>query len=175
MSTVLTGRAVLYRKARAEDCYRIDMAALRKEGLLNELSPANLDRCRLEHKQTGESFRVTSTVPFYGGSRYWVLCPCGRRVRVLYKPVYSSKGYRCRFCHDLTYEERQRHRDSFEPLWKSIDNWQKATRIRPGQKGFNKLQQKRLMKMAAQSRGLQPKIDTLQATLTRRKRRPCED
>ena len=48
--------------------------------------------------------RVTTTTPYYGGLRYWWLCPrCGRRVSVL----YGGGLFLCRTCHGLTYATSQ--------------------------------------------------------------------
>jgi hypothetical protein len=52
---------------------------------------------------------LTSTIPNYGGLRWWFLCPmskdgvlCNRRTSRLYLPS-GEKYFGCRQCHDLTY------------------------------------------------------------------------
>lgn len=53
---------------------------------------------------------LTSTPCYYGGKRYWFICPwyangvyCGRRVGVLY---LGGDYFGCRHCYDLTYNSR---------------------------------------------------------------------
>ena len=53
---------------------------------------------------------LTSTPCYFGGKRYWFVCPfysrgvyCGKRVGVLY---LSDKYFACRHCNDLTYNSR---------------------------------------------------------------------
>ena len=54
---------------------------------------------------------LNSTPCFFGGKRYWFLCPlirnnipCQNRVGVLY---CAGKYYGCRQCHDLAYQSQQ--------------------------------------------------------------------
>jgi len=63
---------------------------------------------------TGQVIPVTTTPCFYGGVRYWFLCPavtdgllCENRVGVLYLPP-GGTIFGCRQCHDLTYESCQK-------------------------------------------------------------------
>ena len=55
---------------------------------------------------------LTTTPCYFGGVRYWFLCPfsrngipCGRRVGTLYL-VPDRDYFGCRYCHDLSYESR---------------------------------------------------------------------
>ncbi|MEI6127263.1 MAG: hypothetical protein WCQ99_12005 [Pseudomonadota bacterium] len=54
---------------------------------------------------------MTTTLVYFGGSRYWFLCPgrgCGRRVGKLYG---AGKYFLCRHCYNLTYDScRESHR-----------------------------------------------------------------
>lgn len=60
----------------------------------------------LEQTQT---IRLTQTACYFGGFRWWMLCPaCYRRVGKL----YLIGQYRCRHCHNLTYRSRKRNRRS---------------------------------------------------------------
>jgi hypothetical protein len=75
---------------------------------------------RLQYSKTGwdgekESFdyrvEVTKTSCYFGGYRYWFICPlirsgvpCRRRVGVLY---IGSSYFGCRKCHDLAYHSQQ--------------------------------------------------------------------
>jgi hypothetical protein len=68
----------------------------------------------------GQLVTFTPTEPNLGGLRWWFVCPypgpgkspCGRRVRILYRP-WSAHLFGCRECHGLTYRSRQKHRHSF--------------------------------------------------------------
>src|SRR5687768_6494646 len=55
-----------------------------------------------------QTVSLVSTVPNYGGLRWWFLCPrCGRRVgRLHLRPGLFA----CRACHNLTYESAQMSR-----------------------------------------------------------------
>ena len=53
---------------------------------------------------------LTTTSCYFGGKRYWFICPwyangkyCGRKVGVLY---LGNKYFACRHCYDLTYNSR---------------------------------------------------------------------
>lgn len=53
---------------------------------------------------------LTTTPCYFGGKRYWFICPwysngqyCGKRVGVLYK---GGNYFACRNCYDLTYNSR---------------------------------------------------------------------
>jgi hypothetical protein len=50
---------------------------------------------------------LVSTMPHYGGIRWWFLCPkCNQRVSTLHKPNETCCFF-CRRCHDLSYESSQ--------------------------------------------------------------------
>ena len=58
---------------------------------------------------------LVSTMPNYGGLRWWFVCPlvtggraCMRRVGKLYMPP-GGRYYGCRHCYRLTYESAQEH------------------------------------------------------------------
>jgi hypothetical protein len=56
-------------------------------------------------KAENRDYRVylTVTYPYFGGKRYWFICPhCGRQVGKLYSPPNSSY-FSCRTCQNLTY------------------------------------------------------------------------
>jgi hypothetical protein len=62
---------------------------------------------------------LESTVPNYGGLRWWFRCPaagCGRRVGKLY---LAGKLFVCRVCGDLTYESCQKNHE-FYSLFKRL-------------------------------------------------------
>lgn len=56
--------------------------------------------------------QLTTTPCYFGGVRYWFICPlvkngvyCGRRVAKLYKAP-SAELFGCRHCYNLSYESR---------------------------------------------------------------------
>jgi len=62
-----------------------------------------------------EPVQLTTTRPFFGGIRWWFVCPlyingraCQRRVRKLYLPS-GGTYFGCRTCYNLTYESVQTH------------------------------------------------------------------
>jgi len=92
-------------------------------------------------KTENRDYRVnlTTTNPYFGGKRYWFLCPhCGRQVGKLYSPPNSSY-FLCRTCQNLTYAScRESHQYdilaakiaagsglSLKQAIKSIKNFQK--------------------------------------------------
>jgi hypothetical protein len=62
---------------------------------------------------------LDKTTPFFGGIRWWFVCPsCGRRSALLFLP-YGHGGFLCRRCHGLTYLScRDSHR--FDRLFVAI-------------------------------------------------------
>lgn len=55
---------------------------------------------------------IVTTVPNYGGLRYWFLCPrCEQRVRYL----YCQRLFLCRSCHGLTYRTAQTAKNDIGP------------------------------------------------------------
>lgn len=63
---------------------------------------------------------LTKTMPNFGGVRYWFLCPgCNRRVGILYKPV-GEIFFKCRHCHNLTYQSAQAHDSRLVTVLNSI-------------------------------------------------------
>ena len=51
---------------------------------------------------------LTTTRPHLGGSRFWFICRCGKRVGRLYLPAGQSV-FGCRTCYNLTYQSAQTH------------------------------------------------------------------
>jgi hypothetical protein len=65
---------------------------------------------------TRPAIPVTTSVPHFGGRRFWFKCPsCGRRVGRLYRPWEQSK-FACRGCHYLTYRTSQTHNKRIDAL-----------------------------------------------------------
>ncbi len=78
---------------------------------------------------------LETTPCYFGGKRYWFLCPilidgdiCGARVRVLYcKGLYFG----CRDCHKLTYASQNvDHHSFYAPLYQDMRNTNKAIRLK---------------------------------------------
>jgi hypothetical protein len=68
-----------------------------------------------ERRRIEEPVQLTSTLPFFGGVRWWFTCPlivngnvCQRRVRKLYLPP-GCVYFGCRTCYNLTYESVRTH------------------------------------------------------------------
>jgi hypothetical protein len=69
--------------------------------------------------------RLTTTPCYFGGERYWFVCPlstddryCGRRVGVLYK---GGNYFGCRHCYDLTYMSKKvNRRHGMGPLFQGL-------------------------------------------------------
>lgn len=68
------------------------------------------DRYSGEKKDFNYEIPLITTSCYFGGKRYWFICPwyangryCGRRVGVLYK---YGDYFACRHCYDLTYNSR---------------------------------------------------------------------
>lgn len=64
--------------------------------------------------------KLTRTPCYYGGYRWWFICPnlnCQKKVRVLYRSP-NSKYYACRDCHNLTYGSRQDNRNLLDRLFR---------------------------------------------------------
>lgn len=78
-------------------------------------------RVQYQNKQTGVAYDykiyLTSTVPNYGGKRWWFVCPiqgCGKRVSVL----YMGRIFACRHCCNLAYST-QNETPPFRNLYKA--------------------------------------------------------
>lgn len=62
-----------------------------------------------EHTERTQRVRLTQSPCYFGGNRWWLLCPsCNRRVFKL----YLIEQYWCRHCHNLTYRSRKRNKRS---------------------------------------------------------------
>ncbi len=60
--------------------------------------------------------RLVTTQPYFGGCRWWWVCPrCGSRAMILYLSPKSGQ-FECRCCCDLVYRSSQEHD-------KTMDKW----------------------------------------------------
>jgi len=77
------------------------------------------DRSTGEKTELDYKVRLTWTPCYFGGQRWWFICPltingryCGRRVGVLY--LGGGKYFGCRHCYNLTYESsKESHKYDF--------------------------------------------------------------
>jgi hypothetical protein len=75
--------------------------------------------------------RILSTTPYFGGRRWWFVCPltvydvpCRRR----FTKLHLHRGYfGCRNCHNLTYRSCQQAHQ-YERLDASVKKWYSALR-----------------------------------------------
>lgn len=82
---------------------------------------------------------VASTPCYFGGKRYWFICPlsrngiaCRKRVGVLYR---VGKYYGCRHCHDLAYQSQQKTHSGIwnlmgKVLFNDLDEKEAAIRVK---------------------------------------------
>lgn len=139
-------------KRQAESCLNIDLTLFRRRGLLvpgesrtGSVSWSLGDRVRSSISVTADltnmdspfvrlsytafdkpfvyAILLASTVPNYGGIRWWFHCPlvirgieCDRQVRKLY---LKGSYFGCRHCHDLTYKSQQEHDARVSKLMKN--------------------------------------------------------
>ena len=118
-----------------EDCRKLSIFELNLEGSLY----GHGDDCLY-----GSDFQLplTRTPCYFGGFRWWFICPdCGKKVAILYKPLYSN-FFLCRKCHNLTYSSCQQRRSSFEAFSKAfkINVRSKEIIAGIGQKGASKIE-----------------------------------
>jgi hypothetical protein len=126
-----------------EHCSKLSIFKLRREGALSHYDGDDY------LFGNGIEIPLTKTPCYFGGERFWFICPdCHRRVSILYRPRYSS-FFLCRHCHDLTYQSTQHRRTSFEPFAKRLKICEKYHQICAGEgrKGFSKRESSQLMKL----------------------------
>jgi len=139
---------------RCESQHRIDLAYMRRSGLLGPYCRGSLrwssggeptgdicysvapDHLRLDYRARpcwAESWEsVTEKIPFtwtdtaFGGRRRWLVClSCERRCRI----IYGDARFRCRKCHRLTNQSQH------EPAWQRPLTRAQNVRIRLGGDG----------------------------------------
>ena len=99
---------------------------------------------------------ITTTPCYFGGYRYWFICPwyankvyCGRRVGMLYK---NGDYFACRHCYDLSYASKNKSKSKFslmlDPLFERDEIAEKKYKLRvkfwkgKPTKRYRKLEQK---------------------------------
>lgn len=60
-----------------------------------------------QQQNINQTFYLSKTFCNFGGSRFWFVCKCRKRVSAIYKPSFSDT-FACRHCFKLTYESRNR-------------------------------------------------------------------
>ncbi len=111
----------------------IEVSTLNDENYLR-IHYTQTDNSSGEKKDFDYKIPLTTTPCYFGGKRYWFICPwfangiyCGRRVGTLYK---NGNYFACRHCYGLTYNSRnQNHRHSFFPLFSVITLEQKIEKL----------------------------------------------
>jgi len=95
---------------------------------------AQTDNNTGEKKDFDYKVKLTTTPCYYGGLRYWFICPlttngipCNKRVGVLYK---KGDYFGCRHCYDLTYRSKNENRRfRYNPAFNIIDYDQKIQEL----------------------------------------------
>lgn len=67
------------------------------------------DTIYLMDKKFIHSFSLLKQPCYFGGSRYWFRCHCGRQAGVLY---FHNNVWACRHCHNIIYETQLQNRHS---------------------------------------------------------------
>lgn len=130
------------KRTTVEECSRLSIFELRKEGALRK------DGDEVLHGN-GQELPLTKTRCHFGGFRWWFICPgCGKRVGILYRPR-RDQPFLCRHCHNLTYTSAQERRTSMEWFWKQFrisDKYIKTCEGK-GRKGYSKRELRQMAKL----------------------------
>ena len=80
-----------------------------------------------ENLERTQTLQLTQTPCYFGGFRWWMLCPtCNRRIGKLY--LFGQ--YKCGRCHDLTYRSRNRSKHSvIYPMQRELDRSDRAEKL----------------------------------------------
>lgn len=104
------------KKTILEELVRVDIRFLQKKRCNSSLCSS------FQNLRTGdfvERVATTTTPCFFGGERYWFLCPlCSKRVAIL----YQIDSFGCRNCHNLMYASQALNRRSqYFPLLRVLE------------------------------------------------------
>lgn len=105
-----------------------------------ELSYTMTSRHSQESTDLNYRIDIITTPCYFGGIRYWFVCPlihdgrpCLRRVGKLYLPPYG-KYFGCRHCYNLTYRCQKEHDKSYDSFRKNpilmLEKWERRCRRR---------------------------------------------
>src|SRR4030042_4621781 len=91
----LRGRAVTNPKDKVEDCEKISVYELKRQGYFRGLDAQSNFSLTLTYdlkdKHIKDIISFTHTPCYFGGIRWWFKCPsCNRRVGILYKPFHAE-------------------------------------------------------------------------------------
>lgn len=100
----------MMRRAVVEECYHLSLHRVIRDhrrgrhapfvlAILLEPAQATL---RVRVNRSTQAVALTHAPHNFSGTRWWLLCACGRRVFTLYRPL-GEPEYRCRTCHALSY------------------------------------------------------------------------
>ena len=68
--------------------------------------------CTCFENQDSEQVKLVTTAPYFGGLRFWFVCPSCRRIVTKLFCLGSRRSFLCRACHVLTYRScRNSHDD----------------------------------------------------------------
>ena len=115
-----SGRSKTRERDLIEDCDCLDINEIAKDGFTIHPAIAFIEnndgkqcvfvKCSFDgincvnHKSR---IALTKTYPYFGGERYWFICPqCGKRVGKLFRHESKSE-YKCRLCHNLMYSSQE--------------------------------------------------------------------
>lgn len=79
---------------------------VRLDGLHGRLELSDAAGPRPAHQAAADRFLLVATRPTFGGTRWWAMCPCGRRVAFLYRRP-GSPSFCCRVCAGLAYRSQR--------------------------------------------------------------------
>jgi hypothetical protein len=109
------------RHALVEDYLAVDLAEFRRRDMLTSGSTRIFHWYRFDKSiiasmrviakadhlvLNGTRYELARTPGRFGGERLWLVCSCGRRVRILYKPRKSAEPLSCRGCLNLRYRSQ---------------------------------------------------------------------
>ena len=103
-----------------EDCICISIFEINRRVPFKSLGTALRSlsiSCETEGKEHKDVYELLTTRCYFGGLRYWFKCQCGRRVAKLYMPP-DSNIFRCRSCHNLTFNSRKREHPA--RIWRGM-------------------------------------------------------
>lgn len=115
------------RKEILEELVKVDIRLLQEKGL----NPSSSFRFKNPHTgDFSENVEATATPCFFGGARYWFLCPlCRKRVAVL----YLKNSFGCRDCHNLMYASQGVNRRSpYFPILRTLELRNKIEKLEAG-------------------------------------------
>ncbi len=103
-------------KPLVENYQRLDIRDLRKPPRPPSVDMLLSSSLTMAYEVKGEklfqTLKLTWTPCHFGGRRLWFVCPCGRRVGILY---FAGRQFRCRQCCGLAYAS-QNETDSYRAL-----------------------------------------------------------